>query len=271
MPEKQIRQTARQRLLRAVDDEDKVGKLRERRVAPARKGDDLLSVLPGVAHVVEDRLGLAALADGEHNCALVRVRALMCLLKDHVVVKMHVAEGHKAADRHALDDIGPDDVGKALAGRKDLPAPALVQQRAEAADEVRGIVVDQAQERLLRRLFGGGELAAEMVVELAVAIEAQPLAHLHDARRGQIVLRSDLLDAHALLAALDVRRDAGDHLPLILRQQIRQQKIIVAHKNSSSTAPTRSNSLHYKISRSYVKKSVRRTRPASTRSPASPH
>ena len=194
---------------------------------------------------------------------LVCVRALMRFLKEHVVVKMHVAESHKAADRHALDDIGPDDVGKALAGRKDLPAPALVQQRAEAADEVRGIVVDQAPERLLRRLFGGGELAAEMVVELAVAIEAQPLAHLHDARRGQIVLRSDLLDAHALLAALDVRRDAGDHLPLILRQQIRQQKIIVAHKNSSSTAPTRSNSLHYKISRSYVKKSVRRTRPAS--------
>ena len=216
MPEKQIRQTARQRLLRAVDDEDKVGKLRERRVAPARKGDDLLSVLPGVAHVVEDRLSLAALADGEHNCALVCVRALMRLLKDHVVVKMHVAEGHKAADRHALDDIGPDDVGKALAGRKDLPAPALVQQRAEAADEVRGIVVDQAPERLLRRLFGGGELAAEMVIELAVAVEAKTFAHFDDACRGEIVLGGYLLNAGALFAALNMRGDAGDHLAFVL-------------------------------------------------------
>jgi len=41
--------------------------------------------------------------------------------------------------------------------------------------------------------------------------------------------RRDLLDAYALLAALNVRRDAGDHLALVLRQQICQKKIIVAH------------------------------------------
>ena len=116
-----------------------------------------------------------------------------------------------------------------------------------------------------------GELAAEVVVQLAVSVKAKPLAHLDDGGGGEKVLVGDLLDTHALLAALDMCRDAGDHLPLILRQQIRQQKIIVPHKNASSTAPTRSNSLHYKISRSYVKKSVRRTRPASTRSPADPH
>ena len=229
MPEEQIRQAACQRLLRAVHDEYKVGKLRKRGVTPACEGDDPLPVLLGVAHVVEDGLRLAALADGEHDRALVRIRALLRLLKEHVVVKMHVAEGHKAADRHALDNICPDNVGKALAGREDFSPPALVQQRAEAADKISGIVVDQAPQRLLRRLFGGGELAAEMVVELAIAVEAQPLAHLHDARRGQIVLRRDLLDAHALLPALYVRRDAGDHLALVLRQQIRQQKIIVAH------------------------------------------
>lgn len=72
-------------------------------------------------------------------------------------------------------------------------------------------------------------MTAEMVVEFAVAVEAQPLAHLYDARRGQIVFRRDLLDAYALLAALNVRRDAGDHLALVLRQQICQKKIIVAH------------------------------------------
>ena len=182
-----------------------------------------------MAYVIEHRFGFSALADGEHDCALVCVRALMRFLKEHVVVKMHVAESHKAADRHALDDIGSDDVGKALAGRKDFSPPALVQQRAEATDEIPGIVVDQAPQCLLRRLFRGGELTAEMVVEFAVAVEAQPLAHLYDARRGQIVFRRDLLDAYALLAALNVRRDAGDHLALVLRQQICQKKIIVAH------------------------------------------
>ena len=186
-------------------------------------------MLFGMAYVIEHRFGFSALADGEHDCALVCVRALMRFLKEHVVVKMHVAESHKAADRHALDDIGSDDVGKAFACRKDFSPPALVQQRAEATDEIPGIVVDQAPQCLLRRLFRGGELTAEMVVEFAVAVEAQPLAHLYDARRGQIVFRRDLLDAYALLAALNVRRDAGDHLALVLRQQICQKKIIVAH------------------------------------------
>ena len=52
MPEKRIRKTARQRLLRSVDDKDKIGELRERLIAPAREGDDLLPVLLCVPHVV---------------------------------------------------------------------------------------------------------------------------------------------------------------------------------------------------------------------------
>ena len=62
-----------------------------------------------------------------------------------------------------------------------------------------------------------------MVIELAVAVKAQPLAHFDDAGRGQKVFICDLLDAHALLAPFDVRGNTGDHLALILREQIRQQ------------------------------------------------
>ena len=96
----------------------------------------LLPVLLRVPHVVQNRLRFAALADGKHDIVFVRVRALLRLLKDHVVVKMHVAEGHKAADRHALDDIRADNIGKALAGCKEFAFPARAQQLAEAADKL---------------------------------------------------------------------------------------------------------------------------------------
>ena len=49
---------------------------------------------------------------------------------------MDVAEGHEAADGHALDDIRADDVGKTLAGCKDFALPACAQQLAEAADKL---------------------------------------------------------------------------------------------------------------------------------------
>ena len=83
MTEEGVGKAARQRLLRAVDDEDKVGKLRELGVAPSGKGHDLMPVLLCVAHVVEDRLRLAALADGEHDRRLVIHRAAVRLLKEH--------------------------------------------------------------------------------------------------------------------------------------------------------------------------------------------
>ena len=67
VPEEGIRQAAGERLLCPVEHEYKVGKLRELGVAAPGKGYDLMSVLLCVAHVVEDRLRLAALADGEHD------------------------------------------------------------------------------------------------------------------------------------------------------------------------------------------------------------
>ena len=52
MPEKRVWKAARQRLLRSVDDKDKIGELRERGVDAACEGDDLLPVLLCVPHVV---------------------------------------------------------------------------------------------------------------------------------------------------------------------------------------------------------------------------
>ena len=84
--------------------------------------------------------------------------------------------------------------------------------------------------RLLRvYLTVGIKLTAEVVVQLTVSVKTQPLAHFDDGGGGEKVLAGDLLDAHALLTPLDMRGNAGDHLFLVLRKQVRQQKIAVAH------------------------------------------
>ena len=229
VPEEGIRQAASERLLCPVEHKYKVRELCQSRIAPSGKGHDLMPVLLCVAHVVEDRLRLAALADGEHDRRLVIHRAAVRLLKEHIIVEMHIVERHKAADRQALRDIGPHNVGKALAGREHLSVAALPEQRAEALDQRIVVIVDQALEVFRLSVPRRGKLAAEVVIELAVAVKAQPLAHFDDAGRGQKVFICDLLDAHALLAPFDVRGNTGDHLALILREQIRQQKIIVSH------------------------------------------
>ena len=146
----------------------------------------------------------------------------MGLLKEHVVVEMHVVIGPEAADGEPLGDVGPHDVGKALAGGKHLPVPGLPQKGPEPGREVRGVVVDEPLQVLRLPAAGGRHLATQVVVELAVAVKAQALAHLHDAGGGEEVLARDLLDAHPFLPPLNVGGDAGDDLALILRQQVRQ-------------------------------------------------
>lgn len=216
VPEEGIRQAASERLLCPVEHKYKVRELCQSRIAPSGKGHDLMPVLLCVAHVVEDRLRLAALADGEHDRRLVIHRAAVRLLKEHIIVEMHIVERHKAADRQALRDIGPHNVGKALAGREHLSVAALPKQRAEALDQRIVVIVDQALEVFRLSVPRRGKLAAEVVIELAVAVKAQPLAHFDDAGRGQEVFICDLLDAHALLPPLNMRGDAGDHLTFIL-------------------------------------------------------
>ena len=132
-----------------------------------------------------------------------------------------------------MGDIGAHNVGKSLAGGEQLGPARLVQQAAEPVQQLVGIIVDQALDILRAAVLAVGvELAAEVVVQLAVSVKAQPLAHLDDGGGGEKVLVGDLLDTHALLAALDMCRDAGDHPFLVLRKQICQQKIAVAHSLS---------------------------------------
>lgn len=234
MAEKAVGQAAGQRLPRAVHHKHDVRHLRQGRVAPLGERDDLVAVLPGVTHVVQHRLRLAALADGEHHRrGLRRVGQVVRVAEQHIVIEMDVVEHHKAADGQPLGDIGAHNVGKALAGGEQLGPARLVQQAAEPVQQLVGIIVDQALDILRAAVLAVGvELAAEVVVQLAVSVKAQPLAHLDDGGGGEKVLVGDLLDTHALLAALDMCRDAGDHPFLVLRKQICQQKIAVAHSLS---------------------------------------
>lgn len=52
--------------------------------------------------------------------------------------------------------------------------------------------------------------------------ECPGLAHLYDASDGEEGGARDLLNAHPFLLPLNVMGDAGDDLPSILRQQVRQ-------------------------------------------------
>lgn len=60
-------------------------------------------------------------------------------------------------------------------------------------------------------------------VTLRVRIRECPgLAHLYDASDGEEGGARDLLNAHPFLLPRNVMGDAGDDLPSILRQQVRQ-------------------------------------------------
>ena len=235
MAEERVGQASCQCLLRAVHHEYDVRHLGQCRVAPLGEGDDLMAVLTGMAHVVQHGCRLSALADGKHHRGriVLPVRQVMGVAEQHIVVEMHVIEHHKAADGQPLCDIGADDVGKALAGGEQLSGAGVIQKTAEAGDKLIGVVVDQAfQAFRAAALAVGVKLAAEVVVQLAVPVKAQPLAHFDDGGGGEKVLTGDLLDAHALFAPLNMGGDAGDHLFLILGKQICQQKIAVAHSES---------------------------------------
>lgn len=234
MAEEGVGQAARQRLLGAVHHEHNIRHLGQRGVAPLGEGDDLMAVLAGVAHVVQYGRRLSALADGEHYRRCVRaVRQVMGVAEQHIVVEVHIIEYHKAADGQPLGNIGAHDVGEPLAGGEQLGRAGTVQKLTEAGDELVRVIVDQAFQAFRAAApTVRGELAAEVVVQLTVSVEAQPLAHLHDRGGGEKVLVGDLLDAHPLFTPLDMGGDAGDHLFFILRKQICQQKIAVAHSAS---------------------------------------
>ena len=97
---------------------------------------------------------------------------------------MDVVEHHEAADGKPLDDVIGDLFCKALADDEDLAFLVLHQHFAELLGLLRRIAVDKAAQRV--RIAGAVALAAglcQIIIKLAVARKAQPLAQLHDKRR----------------------------------------------------------------------------------------
>ena len=95
-----------------------------------------------------------------------------------------MVEHHEAADGEPLDDVIGDLFCKALADDEDLAFLVLHQHFAELLGLLRRIAVDKAAQRV--RIAGAVALAAglcQIVIKLAVARKAQPLAQLHDKSR----------------------------------------------------------------------------------------
>ena len=203
-----------------------------------------MAVLAGVAHVVEHRLGLPALAHGEHDARRgLLVGEIVRRAEEHMVIEMDVIIDHEAADGEPLRDILAHDAGKALAGREHLRLARSVEQRTEAVHQFVRIVVHERFEIFRAALAAPVHLAAEIVIELAVAVKAETLAHFHDRRGGEEILARDLLDADALLAALDVRGNARDDAFFVLGQEVGQKKITAVHSVSRNPSPHRF--IHY--------------------------
>ena len=97
---------------------------------------------------------------------------------------MDMVEHHEAADGKPLDDVVGDLLGKALADDENFAFLVLHQHFAELLGLLRRIAVDKAAQRV--RIAGAVALAAglcQIVIKLAVARKAQPLAQLHDKSR----------------------------------------------------------------------------------------
>ena len=84
-----------------------------------------MPMLFGMAHIVEHRLRFPTLADSKHDSRLVAHCAVAGLLKNHIVIKVHIVKRLKATDCQSVHDICPNNIGKALAGREHFSAAAL--------------------------------------------------------------------------------------------------------------------------------------------------
>lgn len=213
MAEEGVGKAARQRLPGAIHHEHNVRHPGQSRVAPLGEGYDLVPVLSGMAYIVQHRPCFAALTDGEHHRGGFRaIRQMMGMAEEHIIVEMHIVEYHEAADGQPLRDIGAHDIGEALAGGKQLRLTGVIQQFAEPGNQFVGVVVDETFEAF-RAAFLSVEvkLAAEIVVQLAVPVKAQSLAHFDNSSGGEIILVGNLLDADPLFPPLNMCGDAGDY------------------------------------------------------------
>ena len=147
MTEKGIGQASGQRLPGAIHHEHDVRHLGQSRVTPLSEGNNLVSVLPGMVHIVQHRPCFAALADGKHHRGSFRaVRQVVGIAEEHIIVEMHIIEYHEAADGQPLCDIGAHDVGEAFAGGKQLRLTRVIQQYTKPGNQFVRVVVDETLE-----------------------------------------------------------------------------------------------------------------------------
>ena len=204
------------------------------------EGDDLKPLLFGPGHVVEHDVGLPALGHRQHQGGLqVAYHAFPLLPKEHVIVKMHAVEHRKPADGQPVHHIGRHVLRKAHAHGEDLPVPVGVEQFAKAGHALGVHIRHGGRVLMARPLVDAPDLDGEVIKELPVAREPQPLAEFHDKRRGYEVFIGDLLDAYVPFAPLDVIHNAGDDLLFILGYEVCQQIIISVPHLRSARPPSR--------------------------------
>ena len=225
-----------QGLAGAVHHKGQVGKPGQGGVLPLGEGEDLKPPLFGGPNIVEDRLRLPALGDGDHQGGSdVGDHLPLFLLEDHEIVKVDLIKNHKAANSQPLDDVGGHQVGKAPAIGEDLLLPKAAQKAAKIGLHPIPVVVNKVPEADSGSApLRGRHRLGEVVVQFAVALKAQPFAHFDDKGGGNVVFAGDLLDAHPPLSPLHVGDDTGDDFCFIFREEVGKQIVISFDRGSHS-------------------------------------
>lgn len=100
-----------------------------------------------MADIVDNRLGLTALRDGEHDGGLqARSPISGLLLKQHKVIKVDMIVRQKTADREPLDHIGDYQIRKPLSRCKHFLVSGAVENLAKAVYLIRIIIINQILE-----------------------------------------------------------------------------------------------------------------------------
>lgn len=221
MAEEGIGKAADQRLFGAVNDKNNISKPGQGGIPALGKGHDLVTVLLGMTHIIKHRFGLAALADGKHHRGFAAAGQVMSILEEHIIVEMDIIEHHKAADGKPLRDVGADDIGETGTGGEHFLLAGGFEQPTEIIDEGIRVIINEVFEIFgIAAFIPAIQLTAEIIIQLAVPLKAQPLAHFYDGGGGDKIFGGDLLNADPFFPAFQVRGYTGDDLLLVFRKQI---------------------------------------------------
>ena len=145
----------------------------------------------------------------------------MSILEEHIIVEMDIIEHHKAADGKPLRDVGADNIGETSTGGEHLFLAGGFEQSAEIINEGIRVIINEVFEIFgIAAFIPAIQLTAEIIIQLAVPLKAQPLAHFYDGGGGDKIFGGDLLNADPFFPAFQVRGYTGDDLLLVFRKQI---------------------------------------------------